>query len=234
LTNLLSLQLEHAGGGRSPLEFGVRRIVAAGFTGRDRAAALAHVRELESHGVTVPARLPTLYPIPRGMLRTDAEIDVLGETSSGEVEAVLLFGGGRVYVGVGSDHTDREVEKISIDVSKVVCPKLIGSSVWSLDEVESRWDGLMLRSWVDTGGGRELYQEGSLRELMAPADLIRNVRDRLGEPAFDGLVLFMGTLPTLRGRMVFGSGFAGELIDPERARSLELEYAIHSLDRLNG
>mgnify|MGYP003694519257 CR=1 FL=1 len=44
-----------------------------------------------------------------------SSIQAIGTRSSGEVELVLLQSAGRLWVGVGSDHTDREVENLRRD-----------------------------------------------------------------------------------------------------------------------
>ena len=47
----------------SPFEFSVRRILVAGYTGRNREPALAHIAELERQGIAPPDRVPALFPI---------------------------------------------------------------------------------------------------------------------------------------------------------------------------
>jgi hypothetical protein len=59
-----------------------------------------------------------------------------------------VLAGGEVFVGVGSDHTDRALERLSIPAAKQACPKVAGTAVWRLDEVEDHWDRLELRAWV--------------------------------------------------------------------------------------
>ena len=71
-------------------------------------------------------------------------IEVVGERSGGEVEFVLLQHAGRLWVGTGSDHTDREVEKYGVTVSKQMCEKPIAPPFWAFDDVAPHWDRLML------------------------------------------------------------------------------------------
>ncbi len=73
---------------------------------------------------------------------------MVGESSGGEVEFVLLQHGGRLWVGAGSDHTDREVEKYGVTVSKQMCEKPIASTFWAYDDVAPHWDRLLLRAHV--------------------------------------------------------------------------------------
>src|SRR3712207_3980764 len=99
-------------GSGETLSFRPRRVLMAGYTGRDQAAVQAHIDELREHGVPAPKRVPILFPSTADRLTQDDEIEVLGDRTSGEAELVLLYHEGRTYVAAGSDHTDREVEKV--------------------------------------------------------------------------------------------------------------------------
>src|SRR5579864_3414202 len=106
---VLSLNL-HGKASPAPASVRVDRLVIAGWTGRDKAAVEKHIEELAVLGVKRPPTTPVFYRASAARLTLDDEIEVLGETSSGEVEFVLLQHGGRLWVGTGSDHTDRQVE----------------------------------------------------------------------------------------------------------------------------
>src|SRR4029077_11946054 len=95
-------------------EVAIDEAVVAGWTGRDAAAVEKHIRELEALGVKRPATTPIFYRVSAARLTTDAEIEVVGDKSGGEVEFVLLRHGGRMWVASGSDHTDREVETYGV------------------------------------------------------------------------------------------------------------------------
>src|SRR5690606_29155573 len=86
----------------------VEELVIAGWTGRNREAMERHVRELEEIGVKRPATMPVYYRNSASRLTTESCIEVLGGASSGEIEFVLFQFDGTTFVGVGSDHTDRE------------------------------------------------------------------------------------------------------------------------------
>ena len=145
------------------------------------AAVEKHIRELERLGVKRPATTPIFYRVSAARLTTDAEIEVVGETSGGEVEFVLLQHGGRMWVGTGSDHTDREVETYGVTVSKQMCDKPIAPVFWAFDEVAPHWDKLILRAHVTEGGARVLYQEGPVAAMIDPRDLL--ARYTQGRPA---------------------------------------------------
>lgn len=209
-----------------PLEFGVARILDAGFTGRNQALAMKHVEELKSHGVAAPDRIPAYYGVTRESATTDDEIEVLGDTTSGEVEVVLLFQDDQIYIGVGSDHTDRELEKESIPRSKVICPKVVSRQVWRFEDVKPHWETLVLHSWVEVDGVRTLYQEGALADFLPVDDFLTRVRKEVKDGRLEGMVLFMGTLPTLGKTLVFSPTFEGQLSDPTLGRELSFHYRI--------
>ena len=228
----LNLTVVEAGGGRSELEFPVARLLEAGFTGKNREGAMKHVEELKAHGVAAPDRIPAYYAVPRDLVVTDDEIEVLGDTTSGEVEVVFLFKGDQVYIAVGSDHTDRELEKDSIARSKVMCIKVLSREVWPLADLQPHWERLKLRSWVEADGGRTLYQEGSLAEFLAVDDFLDGVRSVVVDGELDGMVLFMGTIPTLGGELLFPPTFEGRLSDDVLGRELSVRYRIRPMDWL--
>ena len=110
----------------------IDHLVVAGWTGRDKAAVEKHIAELEAIGVKRPATTPIFYRASAVRVTTDDAIEALGNASSGEAEFVLLQHGGRLWVGTGSDHTDREVEKYGVSVSKQMCDKPIAQGFLGL------------------------------------------------------------------------------------------------------
>lgn len=222
---ILSLVFESAGG-RTHREVQVERAVIAGWTGRDPAAVERHIAELEKLGVKRPAATPIFYRVSAARLTTDEAIETLGTQSSGEVEFVLLQTGGRLWIGVGSDHTDREVETYGVTVSKQMCDKPIAPIFWPFDELAPHWNRLMLRSHVFEGGKTIPYQEGSVSGMREPADLI--ARYVQGGALPDGTAMFCGTLGAIGGVRP-SPRFSIELEDPVLGRTIRHHYDIHSL-----
>src|SRR5882757_7709226 len=111
-------------------------LVVAGWTGRDSASVEHHIAELEAIGVARPRTIPCFYRCGANLLTTSQQIDVTGNDSSGEVEFVLISLPQGLMVGVGSDHTDRKVEAYGVTVSKQMCPKPIGETLWSFHDVQ--------------------------------------------------------------------------------------------------
>jgi hypothetical protein len=204
----------------------IEQAVIAGWTGRDAQAVEKHIKELEALGVRRPATTPIFYRVAAGRVTTVPVIEALGESSGGEVEFVLLQHGGRMWVGTGSDHTDREVEKYGVTVSKQMCDKPIAPVFWPYDEVAPHWDQLILRSHLTERGKRVLYQEGTVAAMIAPLDLIgRHAADgRLAE----GTLMFCGTLAA-RGGVRATPEFSFELEDPVRGRKIAHSYRVCTL-----
>lgn len=208
-------------------QFDVRQLVIAGWTGRDREAVEHHVAELEAIGVRRPTTIPCFYRVGTMLLTSATEVDVVGRESSGEVEFVLVSAADGLYVGVGSDHTDRKVEAYGITVSKQMCPKPIGPELWRLADLELHWDRLTLRSHVTRSGNRVLYQEGPVTRMLAPRDLVERFPDSPGVLT-PGAVMFCGTLPAI-GEIAGGEKFEIEMVDPVRDQRLQHGYSVHSL-----
>lgn len=225
----IHLTLEEQGK-KSALTFAYSRMVNAGYVGRDQDEVRRHIEELAKKGIPGPESTPTLYPVIPRALVTDAAIEVYGHETSGEAEYVLLVESEReIYVGVGSDHTDRWLEETDIPRSKQVCPNVMSPVVWKLEEVEERWDQLLLRATVVRNGNTVPYQEGRLEALLGPRALLEFVRSKVKGP-LDGTVVFSGTLGTLTGEFVYGERFVAELVDPAGGRRLEIGYDVHPLD----
>lgn len=212
--------------GSAPVELEIRDLVIGGWAGRDKAAMEHHMAELEALGVKRPESTPVYYRVAAARLTTDTVVEDVGANSSGEVEAVLFASGGRVYVGVGSDHTDRQVETYGISVSKHMCDKPIANTVWPFQEVADHWDSLVLRSHAVIDGERQLYQEGSIAGLLTPADLVGGFAGTGQLP--DGTALFGGTMPAIGG-IRMATRFEGELEDPILKRTIRFGYDLKIL-----
>jgi hypothetical protein len=196
--------------------------VIAGWTGRDMAAVEHHIHELEAIGVPRPSTVPLFYRCAVNQLTQSEVVQVLGDDSSGEVEPVVFAHGGAMYLSVGSDHTDRKVEAYSVAVSKQMCAKPLAGEAWRLADVVARWDQLMIRSWIEEGGKRVLYQEGPLAKMRTPDDLIR--RYAAGAATLpDGVVMTCGTVGAIGGVRP-AAVFEMELADPASGRSLRHRY----------
>lgn len=204
-------------------------LTIAGWAGRDAAAIEHHIAELAALGVRRPSTTPCFYRLGATLVTQADTIDVVGTTSGGEAECVLLQTDGECFVTVGSDHTDRAVEAYGVTVSKQVCPKPVARAAWRFADVEAHWDVLELRSYLTQHGMRRRYQSGSVASLLLPAELLaRSPR----QPALaNGTALFCGTLAVegTIAAMSDGDTFEIELHDPVLDRTLHHAYRVRAL-----
>jgi hypothetical protein len=210
----------------TPLTLAIDQAVIAGWTGRDPVARDKHIAELEAIGIARPASTPIYYRVAASRLTTADSIEVSGPDSSGEVEFVLIGWQGRVFVGTGSDHTDRKVEAYSVTVSKQMCDKPIASVLWELEDVIDHWDQMILRSFALIDGARVLYQEGTLDAMLPVAELIRGGFGSKTLP--DGCAMFGGTFAA-KGGIRPASRFEFELEDPVLKRVIQHGYDVVTL-----
>ena len=204
----------------------IKRLVIAGWTGRNVAALEAHIKELEAIGVKRPKTVPIFYRVACSTLTTATFIEVMADKSSGEVEFVLFALEDGLWLGVGSDHTDRKAETIGVTLSKQLCAKPVGLTLWRYDEVKPHWDKLMLRSFVPDGGKRRLYQEGPVTNMRSPEELIKLYTG--GDKLTPGTAMFCGTF-AVHGDISYSGTFDMELEDPVLGRKLTHGYKIVSL-----
>lgn len=206
-------------------------LIIAGFTGRNHAKVGEHIDEMRAHGVPIPDSVPTFYPVPTSLLRkATGAIDVDGAQTTGEVEPVLVIRGDTWYLTLGSDHTDRELEKTDIALSKAACPKVLCTELWPFAEVRPHWDGLILEGWAVAGGSHHAYQRGTCGDILEPEELVRAARRNVPDlPAT--FAMCMGTLPLIGGTFVYAPRYEFKITDPVLGRSLSLGYDVHPRTR---
>jgi hypothetical protein len=188
----------------------IEACVIAGWTGRDAVALEKHIVELEALGVKRPASTPIFYRASKQRLLITDQIEAVGNASS----------------GVGSDHTDREVETYGVTVSKQMCDKPIAPLFWAFEDVADHWDRLILRSFITVDGNRQLYQEGTLDKMLAPKDLIHRYTG--GDNLAEGTILFGGTFSAIGG-IRSAPRFDFEIVDDVIGRNISHGYDILSL-----
>jgi hypothetical protein len=213
--------------GTDMFQANIEQLVIAGWTGRNKEAVEHHIQELEAIGVARPKKVPCFYRVAEYLLSTKSEFQLSGADSSGEVEYVIFSVPTGLFIGLGSDHTDRKVEAYGVTVSKQMCPKPIAAEVWSLDCVKDHWDQLVTRSWVTRNGQRELYQEGALARMLTPQDLMTQYTGTAQLPV--GTAMFCGTHSVL-GEIGGGDLFEIELFDPVTNLSIRHAYRSQILD----
>ncbi|OZM77076.1 DUF2848 family protein [Pseudonocardia sp. MH-G8] len=195
-----ALTLEVLGTGQT-LHLDEYQAVVAGYTGRDENAVRHHIEELAAIGVPEPAQVPMFYDIASASVTTAQTVEVLANNTSGEAEPVLVRCSGSWYLGIGSDHTDRDMETTDIGDSKRACPKPVAAQVVPVsDWTAFDWDVIRMSSHVDG----EPYQDGRLEGLRRPDEILNLLRERGADEGRD-LVCFAGTVPLITGAFVAGT-----------------------------
>lgn len=214
----------HFAHGHDRIVISAAALVVAGWTGRDEAALRHHIEELAAIGVPRPSTVPVFYRnSASNVIQTD-RLEVLGPDTSGEAEPVVVALDDGLWLGLGSDHTDRKAETMGIALSKQLCGKPVGQDLWPLAEVAGHWDELQLRSFATIDGARLKYQEGRLAAMRTPADLIA----RSAATLVANTVMFCGTFAAIGGIRP-ASRFEMELEDPVLGRRMSWAYDISVL-----
>ena len=223
MTLALPVQVNRLDGTTAHETIRIERMYNFGSATRDPATAVAHHKEVAQSGIHIALDVPAprIYPIARHALTCDDELFVQSDRTSGEVEIVIHVDE-ELYVGVGSDHTDRALETVSIPGSKQACANHLATVFWPYDEIRDSWDHCVLRSWVD---GR-LYQEVGVNAFIRPEDIVSLLRERVtGVPERD-LLIFCGTVVSVDKALGFGTEWRYELDAPDAGRRIEARYHV--------
>jgi hypothetical protein len=213
-------------------EFDPNKVVIAGWTGRNREAIEHHIEELAAIGVPRPSTVPLYYRVSTNCLTQAQSIQVVGDNTSGEAEPVLLAMQDGLWLTVGSDHTDRSAETYSVALSKQLCPKVIATQAWRLDDVKAHADQILLRSWVVESETKALYQDGMLAAIRPLETLVAGFASSIGSRSAEampaGSLMSCGTVGAIGGIRP-AKHFIMQLFDPILNRTLEHEYQIEAL-----
>ena len=229
VTRTQAIEIELRPEGADAFAFPVTDVVIAGWSGRDREAARAYVDRLVGGGFEAPGTIPAFYRVAPSLLTTAESIDVVGGRTSGEVEVVLFSTGQGLFVGLGSDHTDRELAPSSVARAKQICAKPVAGRVWRYEEVADHWDELVLRAQVPGEDGALVdYQRATLGEIMPVDDLLERLAANEDRGLPQGWVLFCGTVPVPSGIRA-SEFFCMSLTDPRLARDITHGYTIRTL-----
>jgi hypothetical protein len=218
----LNVTIEYKNGYERDIEIAVSELILFMWTGRDLEVVKRQIDELSKLGIK-PKTIPEIYRLQPYLVTTSNYIRKVSEFHTGEVMYVLLVKNeDEIFVTVGSDHTDREAERCNILAGKHMYPKVVARRAWPLEEVEDHWDSLILRSWVLEDSTKVLYQEGPLRLLLRPEKLLEQVKETVQE--LRNVVIFSGTIPTLKGEIRVSEYFEVELYDPVLKREISHYY----------
>lgn len=210
--------------GRRPLTVSYDNLFAIGYAGRNMEKTMQHIKELEKAlGVPAPKKIPTIFQCSNLLLTQDADFHVIGDRTCGEVEYIIVRCDGKLYIGLGSDHTDRALEGQNVPKAKQICPKPIGHELWDYEELRDHWEELKLVSYQTVNGKEVLYQKGGVSDILPVETILSELDSRVGDVG--NSVIFSGTVPVADG-FKFGESFRCEMIDEKLDRKLVCEYQV--------
>ncbi len=203
-------------------EVALKNLIVVGFAGKDIEKTMEHIRELEEEGIKCPKKVPVVYQCEKQLLTRKEEIEVIGDKTSGEVEYTILVKDGKYYIGIGSDHTDRELEAVSIHKSKQVCLKPYAEDFWEYDEIKDHFDEIKLVSTQVVDGKEIEYQCGVTSDLLPIGKIIEEIQTELD---VEDSLIYTGTVPLADG-FKFGEKFSCKLVDEKLGREISLSYSV--------
>lgn len=207
------------------IECKIEHLYVIGYSGRDEIKTLEHIKELEEQlGIMPPKQIPTIFECSRRNLTSAKNIDVYGRKNSGEAEYVMVLKNGKVYIGLGSDHTDRELESYDISKAKEIMPKIISPVLWDYEEIKEHFDEIKITSYQKVNKEKILYQEGTLSQILPPRRVLQELIERVGE--IGDSIVFSGTIP-LKGDFYYGDVFQASLTDETLGRTINLRYKLN-------
>lgn len=210
--------------GETEKEIRYDRVFAIGYAGRNMEKTMEHIKELEEQlGVPAPKKIPTIFQCGNYVLTQERDLHFIGEKTCGEVEYVMVVTDGKLYIGLGSDHTDRELESLSVPKAKQICAKPIGTELWDYDELKEHWETIKLYSYQTIDEEEFLYQQGTLADIMDPSMILKELEERVG--GITDAVIYSGTVP-LTGGFCYGTNFRCEMADEVLGRKLSLNYNV--------
>ena len=192
----LELVIESKAGSRER-SFSVGSVSGARFSSRDiqgmRRELDAMIAE-DGHFTGATRSNPSIFRIGRYLLTQDDEFEVQGTLTGCEAEVVAICTDDEIFISVGSDQCDRELDPFFPDKPKQMCPHPIAATAWPYDEVRDHWDQLRIYSEVEVAGHTVPIQDTTIDtqvdlEYLLAMDPVKS----LSEPK----VLYCGAAPFL-------------------------------------
>lgn len=203
----------------------IDRLILAGFAGRSATEVEHHVEEMARQGVPRPPRIPMFWPVLPHLLSQGRDVPVYGLETTPEVEYVLFTWQGELYVTLGNDQCDIEVEaQLSAEKSKNLCYKTVAQAAWRASEVLGHWDRLE----IELSCNDSLLQQDRLAALIRPETLLEKVAV-LDGPRHEGRMIYSGTIATVGTRPPPPYEVAMRLNDPVLDREITHRFRVTAL-----
>ncbi len=218
----LNVTVEYRNGNERDVEIAVSELILFQWAARDMDILKRQIDEYAKFDIK-PRTMPEIYHLQPYLVTTSNYIRKISENHAGSVHYVILIKNeDEIYLTVGSDHSDKDAERCNVLAGKHMYPKVVARRAWPLEEVEDHFDELVLRSWILEGSAKTIYQEGKLKMLIKPDRIIDQVKEIVSE--LRNVVVFAGTLPTVRGEIKVSEYFEVELSDPVLNRKISHYY----------
>ncbi|NME36679.1 DUF2848 family protein [Fusobacterium sp. FSA-380-WT-3A] len=207
--------------GNEGFELIPEHVYVVGYSGSNKEKIYAHIKELEEElNVAPPKKIPTIFEVSKEILTQDKDLYFIGEKTSGECEFVIIMKDSKIYIGLGSDHSDRELEAISVPKAKQICLKPISIDIWDYEEIKNHFPKIKLSAKSDF----EDYQIGTLADIISVEEILSELNKSLGH--VDNCVIYSGTVPLVNGYK-YGKNFSLELNDEILGRKIAFDYNIN-------
>ena len=224
--------------GTQELSLAVAAVAGARFCGRDVEGTRQDLDEMlrRDGRFTMATRTnPSIFRLGRYLLTQSAEFEVQGPMTGGETEVVAIRTGEGIFVSVGSDQCDRELDPLFPDKPKQMCPHPLARRAWPYEDVRAHWDELRVYSHVVAGAHTVPLQDSAISELVELEYLL--ALDAVKEMP-DPMVLYCGCGSFLDSvdeevrrhglppetAMGVGEKFLVRLHDPVLDRTIEHEF----------
>ena len=219
----VDVRIDKLDGSVSSESLRIERMYNFGSATRDPDAAFAHQEEVAKSGIYIASDVPAprIYPIGLHALDTDSSVFVQSAQTSGEVEIVIHVGD-KMHVGIGSDHTDRALETVSIPGSKQACVNHLAPVFWAWDEIADTWDNCIMRSWVDD----RLYQEVGVNKFLSPPDILGILKERVRNLPSKNYMVYCGTYVSVDKALGYGNKWRYQLEAPKLNRQIDAQYDV--------
>lgn len=209
------------------ITFDTNHVFNAGYAGSNQEKVQEHIDELVKLGVPAPTTTPILFPVSNYLVSTTNDIQVQHNETSGEIEYVLIWHDNELYVTVGSDHTDRNLETFSVPMSKQAYPNIIAKDVWKYEDIKDHWDKIEFTCWATSGNETNVYQKGTCSDLLNPEQWADNFKNLDVEE--EGNMFFSATINTEANTLDFADKYEFQLHDPVMNRTIKQQYNVHIL-----